>query len=165
MKRSTIVLPVLALTVLAAATVYVKYDDWVAFPKHREVVKALLKDPESAQFKGEFISSSGWFCGEVNSKNGLGGYVGFEKFISSKDESYLESQGYVGPEPERFEQAQKRILAGLDERIDISTRAEKLTQEGKVEEAKAMMRSSNEATIQSSVNKKLFQQKWSQVCA
>jgi hypothetical protein len=61
-------------------------------------VKQLLKDPDSAQFRNvkEF---TGPVCGEVNSKNGFGGYVGFSKFIvvgSFKSPSvYLEGQSEV----------------------------------------------------------------------
>jgi DNA-directed RNA polymerase subunit E'/Rpb7 len=45
-------------------------------------VKANLSDPDSAQFKSFYKNkSSGVICGEVNSKNRMGGYVGFSKFL------------------------------------------------------------------------------------
>ncbi|MBK5551925.1 hypothetical protein JFU49_16825 [Pseudomonas sp. TH03] len=53
-------------------------------------VKSNLLDPESAQFRNLYTPSvsskpmpSGAVCGEVNAKNGYGGYVGFKKFVQS----------------------------------------------------------------------------------
>ena len=39
-----------------------------------------LKDPESAKFR-ELKPSSSFLCGEINSKNSYGAYVGFRRFI------------------------------------------------------------------------------------
>ena len=48
----------------------------------RQKVKDSLKDPESAQFRSERIAKApAIFCGEVNSKNSMGGYVGFKRYI------------------------------------------------------------------------------------
>lgn len=47
----------------------------------REAVKAKLKDPGSAEFRNEKQVRHGVFCGEVNGKNSLGGYSGFQPFI------------------------------------------------------------------------------------
>lgn len=44
----------------------------------REFVVANLKDPDSAEFRNQ-----NGFCGEVNAKNGLGGYTGFKRFIAT----------------------------------------------------------------------------------
>ena len=50
--------------------------DWQA-----QVLKR-LKDPGSAQFRNVVVSDvTNWVCGEVNSKNSLGGYVGFKRFM------------------------------------------------------------------------------------
>ena len=46
-----------------------------------EAVRARLKDPESAQFQNQHVSAKGAGCGEVNSKNGFGGYTGFKRYI------------------------------------------------------------------------------------
>ena len=40
-----------------------------------------LKDPGSAQFKNVRQVRPGQFCGEVNAKNAMGGYVGFKQFF------------------------------------------------------------------------------------
>ena len=46
-----------------------------------------LNDPESAQIRDVKISKvTGWICGQINSKNKMGGYVGFKAFrISDKE--------------------------------------------------------------------------------
>ena len=50
-------------------------------------VKSRLKNPSSAQFRNVHfhLGSSGvqMTCGEVNSKDSLGDYTGFQKFISA----------------------------------------------------------------------------------
>lgn len=47
----------------------------------REFVSGVLKDPESAEFRNQK-----GLCGEVNSKNSFGGYVGFKRFIAASEE-------------------------------------------------------------------------------
>lgn len=46
----------------------------------REAVAEKLTDPSSAQFRNERSKKDGWVCGEVNSKNAMGGYVGFKRY-------------------------------------------------------------------------------------
>lgn len=43
-------------------------------------VKAILKDPDSAQFR-----HLGKSCGLVNARNSFGGYTGFTRFIANPD--------------------------------------------------------------------------------
>ena len=46
-------------------------------------VIGLLKDPESARFQdtvGEIYANEGAVCGQVNSRDGYGGYNGFEPY-------------------------------------------------------------------------------------
>ena len=50
----------------------------------RRTVRAALKDPDSANFRNTFFSELSGpkvICGEVNSKNSLGGYSGFQSFV------------------------------------------------------------------------------------
>lgn len=60
------------------------------FTEAKEAVKATLKDPDSAQFmKMRRVSALvPGACGEVNSKNSFGGYVGYEPFIFSSGSVY-----------------------------------------------------------------------------
>jgi hypothetical protein len=50
----------------------------------RAHVRANIKDPGSAQFRNEFTARPGTYCGEVNAKNGFGGYAGFKRFITNE---------------------------------------------------------------------------------
>ncbi|EEI0869499.1 hypothetical protein HZ504_003222 [Salmonella enterica] len=54
-------------------------------------VKRLLKDPSSASFSGEYVSSSGAVCGNVNAKNSFGGYAGNQRYIYLSRTPYLET--------------------------------------------------------------------------
>ncbi len=51
-----------------------------------EAVKARLNDPNSAQFRNVYLhrgqKNTPFTCGEVNSKKGVGGYDGYQRFIS-----------------------------------------------------------------------------------
>lgn len=55
--------------------------------KGKETVKMKLKDPDSAQFRNVFFhrgeKNVPMACGEVNSKNSFGGFVGYQRFISA----------------------------------------------------------------------------------
>lgn len=48
----------------------------------KRAVLAALKDPDSAVFRGVRRGQLA-ICGEVNSRNGFGGYTGYTRFISS----------------------------------------------------------------------------------
>ena len=47
-------------------------------------VQRQLKDPGSAQFQDLVEYKDGTVCGQVNAKNAMGGYVGFEQFVVPK---------------------------------------------------------------------------------
>lgn len=67
---------------------------WIV--KSQEGIKAKLRDPDSAHFRDTRFYSGGAapvVCGEVNSKNGFGGYGGFQRFIASGEKlAFLESE-------------------------------------------------------------------------
>lgn len=86
-------------SVLAVAQDEDKRAAWIA--KGQDAVVAKLKDPGSAQFRNAFFhlaKSKGQYtpisCGEVNSKNGFGGYSGYQRYISagSPDLTFLEEE-------------------------------------------------------------------------
>lgn len=55
-------------------------------------VRSKLKDPGSAQFQNQRVSTKGAACGEVNSKNSFGGYTGFTRYIfAGKDLTIFEN--------------------------------------------------------------------------
>ncbi|WP_157096595.1 hypothetical protein [Tsuneonella dongtanensis] len=67
---------------------------WIG--KSQEGIKAKLRDPDSAEFRDSRFYSGGSapvVCGEVNSKNGFGGYGGYQRFIASGEKlAFLESE-------------------------------------------------------------------------
>jgi len=98
MKRATIVLSVLV--VIACSTVALfKYEQWFVYPVLRAHVNDHLRDPLSTQYRKEFMTEFGWLCGELNSKNGSGGYAGFKRYLArGAADAYLEGVGAVGRE-------------------------------------------------------------------
>ncbi|MDB4509322.1 hypothetical protein N9067_04175 [Akkermansiaceae bacterium] len=64
--------------------------------KAEKAVRRLFKDPDSVKFRGVSYGQSDEtgevIFGEVNAKNGLGAYNGFERFISSGKTTLLESK-------------------------------------------------------------------------
>ena len=63
-----------------------KQSLWII--KSQDAIRGRLRDPDSAEFRETRFYSGGStpvVCGEVNSKNGLGGYTGYQRFIASGD--------------------------------------------------------------------------------
>ncbi len=64
----------------------------------KAAVKEKLRDPSSAQYKEVYFCRGSrdipMTCGSVNSKNGFGGYSGYQRFISggSANVTFLESE-------------------------------------------------------------------------
>lgn len=64
--------------------------------KGKEAVRQKLKDPDSAQFRSTYFhrgkAGIPVACGQVNAKNGMGGYSGFQRFVSGAtvELTYLE---------------------------------------------------------------------------
>lgn len=61
-----------------------KQQDWILVSQ--DGVRKRLKDPKSAQFRDSFFVT--WnnipaVCGWVNSKNSMGGYGGFQRFVAA----------------------------------------------------------------------------------
>lgn len=48
--------------------------------KVQNMVRERLKDPDSAKFRSLLKYGTHWVCGQVNAKNGMGGYVGYSSF-------------------------------------------------------------------------------------
>lgn len=65
----------------------------------QRAVRASLKDPDSAQFKDVYANYTEEFqvvaCGQVNSKNSLGGYTGFKRFVSNGKSAIIEGRDNV----------------------------------------------------------------------
>jgi hypothetical protein len=96
---------------------YVAYDEVSGAHAARQLqqsIKEQLKDPESALFRNMILTKeeSGLACGEVNSKNSLGGYVGFHPFVRKKSNP-LKDHGLIFEEPEHamYDEDFKRCVA------------------------------------------------------
>lgn len=70
------------LAVISATLYWLNYENWVLLPRARALISDKLRDPSSTQFRNDALKKSGWHCGEINTKNGSGGYNGFSRFIS-----------------------------------------------------------------------------------
>lgn len=60
-----------------------KPTEWEITEIGNRAVRGRLKDPDSAQFRAQFVGKAGVPCGEVNSKNAFGGYGGYQRYIAS----------------------------------------------------------------------------------
>lgn len=56
--------------------------DWYRHRELFEAVRERLFDPGSAQFRDVRVVRAG-YCGRVNAKNRMGGYVGFREFFAA----------------------------------------------------------------------------------
>jgi len=62
-------------------------------------LKGKLRDPGSAQLRNVRVratSGTRVVCGEVNSKNGFGGYSGFQRYVGAGSAVFLESELKAG---------------------------------------------------------------------
>ncbi|UPK40782.1 hypothetical protein IVB18_50075 (plasmid) [Bradyrhizobium sp. 186] len=65
-----------------------------SFPKARRAIVRMLKDPDAARFgrifEGRGVIGRATICGEVNAKNGFGGYTGMTPFVYFPDDDRAE---------------------------------------------------------------------------
>ena len=83
----------------------------------RSLLLENLRDPKSAEFRNVYLRESEIegkpsyvYCGEVNSRNGFGGFTGFEQFIASPAIAVIPSQ------MDDFKAAWKRLCSGVAEK-------------------------------------------------
>lgn len=88
-KSNFIYLAVIAVFV-TGAVIFANKGRIFVMPEKRNLILSIMKDPESTKFRGEFLSGNN-LCGEVNSKNSMGGYVGYRRFISDGKEWALDT--------------------------------------------------------------------------
>jgi hypothetical protein len=77
-----------------------KKQNWIAVTE--QSVRASLKDGDSATFRNAYFvlyREIPLVCGEVNSKNGFGGYSGYQHFIGGGDTHYMEESFAPGEFP------------------------------------------------------------------
>lgn len=84
MTKKTILIATVAVIALAAAGgAYYWQQTRSPMAIAKKVVLAGLHDPDSAIFENfrQSTKSPAYWCGAVNAKNRLGGYVGFQNFV------------------------------------------------------------------------------------
>lgn len=150
--RKFIIYGVLALIGIAGGVAY-QYNQLFVVPPLRALISSQMKDPDSAKFRNERLTKSGWLCGEINAKNGLGGYSGFERYISSQGARYIESQGAIG------ELSHQDILDRMDNEIGVLT----ILSDAKI--ANPDIERTSKEEIQKMATKAFFEDRWNQICA
>lgn len=80
--NATAISIVAAGALVAGALLYTSgtFDRFLA-PPFEQALRDHFVDPESVQIRGAFEDGVRW-CGEVNAKNRMGGYVGWSRFIA-----------------------------------------------------------------------------------
>ncbi|MYM34896.1 hypothetical protein GTP38_11150 [Duganella sp. FT94W] len=157
MSRTAIVAgAVAAITIAAGFTLRIKYDDWFVFPKTRQMVADQLVDPLSAQFRNDWIAKDGWHCGEVNAKNGMGGYGGFKRFIAGQQNKiiYLEGVGMLG------DTSHEEWMAILDKQIAFNENWAK----NREKYAELGLRLPPESERREKAKAEVFEDHWKAIC-
>ncbi|MDN2675657.1 hypothetical protein [Janthinobacterium sp. SUN033] len=139
---------------IGAVTLYAKYDSWVTLPKAREPVRAVTKDPESAQFKADYLTRDGWLCGEMNAKNEYGAYVGFKRFISNSTTGkiYIEGSGHIG------QLSTEEILKQLDKKIAL------LKKQNEIKAAGGSVTKYSDSERDRIALQEVFEDHWGEIC-
>ncbi len=80
---------IVAVLVVVIAIIGFNYERVFLIPKYRKPIIDNVIDPTSVIFKNE-VFHDGILCGEFNSKNRMGAYTGFEKFIANPYEVFFD---------------------------------------------------------------------------
>lgn len=89
-NKAVVIAILIAGGLIAAAILYTqlkpaKTDKPDLFGELKTAVAAQMRDPESATFQALSVKIADFsYCGEVNAKNLMGGYVGYRRFYASK---------------------------------------------------------------------------------
>lgn len=150
---------ILLVAAIAGISVFwIKYEEWIKIPRARESVRALMKDPDSIQFKADYLEGDGWLCGELNSKNEYGAYVGFKRFMSNAKggKIYIDGMGALGNESDA--ESTEEVIARLDKEIKLL----KQSNESRLNGGPSIKHSQQERdTI---VAQWIFNNKWAENC-
>lgn len=119
-----------------------KWDEWTLWPQLRKPMVDGLKDPDSAQFRNQFPGRQS-LCGEINARNGLGGYTGFSRFISTGQRYILE--GSDVNTWSRSDDGTAMFIAKLDREIEL-------------------MRALNRTPTEQELHAAFFKHLWSERC-
>lgn len=126
-ENHSVFFSIAALIAVCAAAVFSlpalaqQYRAWFVYPTLRAHINEKLRDPATTLFRNEFLTSLGHLCGELNSKNSMGGYVGFRRFVvAGPHDVLLEHHGSLSSDIHRTTEA---MIAVLDKRNALLPRA------------------------------------------
>lgn len=159
LQRKHFVHILLGLGITISIIYALKYESWVTFRKAREPIQVLMKDPDAAKFRGEFISFMGWFCGEVNSKNEYGTYVGYKRFFSNTRPTriFIEGTGRAD-EVSNSEESVDDYLLRLTKETEI------LRQENLAQKSGKPHKKYSESERSALANQQIFDELWAERC-
>ena len=137
------------LAAAAGAVLLSNYDAWFKLPELRTGLTQSLVDADSAQFRGERVAAGGTVvCGEFNSKNRMGGYAGFRRFISTSGGAFA----IDGEAIATWDNSTDAIVAALDAKAAA------------LRTARATGSDAPDFRIEADVNRKLFEDLWRTHC-
>lgn len=140
------------LAVLLSAACLAACGDSRVVEEKRGFVTAGLRDPSSAQFRNESLKPSGWLCGELNSKNAYGAYVGFKRFVAKDAASaYVDGSGRVGVGAYQHQE----MLRDIEMETQAMKESLKMLQEG------SLSRDADKDWV----NKRVFEIRWQEHCS
>lgn len=85
---------------LAASSTAPADAERAGIERAQSLIAVKLKDPEAARFKDvEFNPETGVACGQVNTKNSFGGYVGYQDFIVKGDFALTRGEAAASLQP------------------------------------------------------------------
>lgn len=71
-----------------------------------------LKDPEAARFRDvTYNAETGVACGQVNTKNSFGGYIGYQDFVVKGDFAVTRNENSISLQP-LFDEAWRKCRGG-----------------------------------------------------
>lgn len=150
-----------SVSIVAVALIgYFGYSGWMS--SKRSPMVASLKDPDAAQFRNEHLGKNSNLCGEVNSKNAMGAYVGFTRYISNKKSYAIE--GYsVTSFALNDEEKNQYLIRNIEINNSVLKGIIKLAKEDR---AKGIdFNSPSDLDITDMVNKQAFDELWKQYCS
>lgn len=120
--------------------------------ERRGFISQVMRDPASTQFRNEKLHKFGWLCGEVNSKNAYGAYVGFKRFMSKDPVNvYVEGMSASGV----GSPSHRQIMSALDLEIEALKEANGLVESGVLERGSA----------KDWAKSRVFEMQWQEYCS
>lgn len=142
----------ISIVIIVSATLLTACGDSKEIAERRGFILQGMRDPASTQFRNETLHKSGWLCGEVNSKNAYGAYVGFRRFISKDSvNAYIEGMNFSGVRSPDHQQ----IMKAIDLQRKALQEAKRRIEEGSLDRAAA----------QGWADSQVFEMQWQEYCS